>query len=44
MARDVYADPEERAGADSQPLQRERRIRGAEVVWKRKDGQRILVR
>src|SRR5437667_1237357 len=43
LARDVYADPSERErviarfdGADV--------IRGVEVAWKRKDGQRILVR
>src|SRR6266581_2277378 len=43
LARDVYADPSERErviarfdGGDA--------IRGVEVAWKRKDGQRILVR
>ncbi|HEU5261857.1 MAG TPA: PAS domain S-box protein [Gemmatimonadales bacterium] len=43
MARDVYADPGQRerilayfGGGDS--------LEGAEVVWKRRDGQRILVR
>jgi two-component system cell cycle sensor histidine kinase/response regulator CckA len=43
MARDVYADPAERERMLHQ-FDSGDAVRGAEVVWKRKDGQRIRMR
>ena len=43
LARDVYADPAERARVIAR-FQHSDAVEGADVTWKRRDGQHILVR